>query len=53
MMTYYAEKPEMGVSILSGGVGKPFSVRPPADDDFNFSKNISFLLSQWNPYILS
>ena len=24
---------EMGVSIFSDGVGKPFSVRPAADDD--------------------
>ena len=24
--------PEMGVSILCDGVGKPFSVRPAADD---------------------
>ena len=30
MMTYY----EMGVSILSDGVGKPLSVRPAADDNF-------------------
>ena len=27
------ETPEMGVSILIDGVGKPFSVRPAADDD--------------------
>ena len=33
MMTYYVETPEMGVSILSDGVSKPFSVRPAADDD--------------------
>ena len=32
MMTYYVEIPEMGVSVLSEGVGKSFSVRPPADD---------------------
>ena len=32
-MTYYAETPEMGVSILSDGVGKLFSVHPTADDD--------------------
>ena len=25
--------PEIGLSILSDGVGKPFSVRPAADDD--------------------
>ena len=33
MVIYYVETPEMGVSILSDGVGKPFSVRPTADDD--------------------
>ena len=33
MMTYYIKTSEMGVSILSNGVGKPFSVRPTADDD--------------------
>ena len=33
MMTYYVETPEMGVSILSDGVNKPFSVRPVTDDD--------------------
>ena len=33
-MTYYVETAEIGVSILSDGVGKPFSVRPAADDDF-------------------
>ena len=33
MMTYYVETPEMGVSILSDGVGKPFLVRPAAHDD--------------------
>ena len=33
MMTYYVKTPEMGVSILSDGVGKPFSVRPAAGDD--------------------
>ena len=27
MMTYCVETPEMGASILSDGVGKPFSVR--------------------------
>ena len=32
-MTYYVKTPEMGVSILSDGMGKLFSVRPPADDD--------------------
>ena len=32
MMTY-VETSEMGVSILSNGVGKPFLVRPSADDD--------------------
>ena len=26
--------PEMGISILSDGVGEPFSVRPTAHDDF-------------------
>ena len=33
MMTYYVETPEMDVSILSDGVGKPFFMRPAADDD--------------------
>ena len=33
MMTYYVETPVMGVSILSDGVGKPFSVRLVAEDD--------------------
>ena len=33
MLTYYVETPEMGMSILSDRVGKPFSVRPAADDD--------------------
>ena len=33
MMIYCVETPEMGVSILRDGVGKPFSVRPAADDD--------------------
>ena len=28
--------PRMGVSILSDGIGKPFSVRPAADDDLLF-----------------
>ena len=32
-MTYYVKTLEMGVSILSDGVGKPFSVRPAANDD--------------------
>ena len=33
MMTCYVETPEMGASMLSDGVGKPFSVRPAADDE--------------------
>ena len=33
MLTYYVETPEMGISILSDRVGKPFSVRPAVDDD--------------------
>ena len=33
MTTYYLETLEMGVSILSDRVGKPFSVHPAADDD--------------------
>ena len=33
-MTQYANMPEMGVSIPSDGVGKPFTVRPTTDDDF-------------------
>ena len=28
----------MGVSILSDGVGKPFPVRPAADDDLTFNR---------------
>ena len=35
-MTYYVQTPEMGVSILSDGVGQSFSVRPAADDDLLF-----------------
>ena len=44
MMTYYVETPEIGVSILSDGVGKPFSVRLAADDDREtlFLRNLSF-----------
>ena len=38
-MTYYVETPEMGITILSDGVGKPFSVRPAADDDLIYPKN--------------
>ena len=33
MLTFYVETSKMGVSIFSDGVGKPFSVRPAADDD--------------------
>ena len=33
LKTYYIEKSEIVVSILSDGVGKPFSVHPAADDD--------------------
>ena len=33
MITYYVEMPEMGVSILSHGVVKTFSVHPAADDE--------------------
>ena len=32
-MTCYVETPEIVVSILSDGMGKPFSVCPAADDD--------------------
>ena len=32
MMTYYVKTHEKSVSILSDGVGKPFSVRPAADE---------------------
>ena len=32
MVIYYVETPENGVSILCNGVGKPFSMRPAADD---------------------
>ena len=35
-MTCYVETTEMGVSILSDGVGNPFSVRPKADDDLKW-----------------
>ena len=31
--------PEMGVSILSDGVGKPFLVGPAADDDLIYHIN--------------
>ena len=37
VMTSYVETSEIGVSILSDGVGKPFSVRPGADDVINCS----------------
>ena len=33
MLTFYVEMSEMVVSIFSDGVGKPFSVRPAANDD--------------------
>ena len=33
MVTYYVEMSEISVSILSDEVGKPFSVRPAADND--------------------
>ena len=33
MMNYYVEMRKMGVSMLSDGVGKPFSMRPAADED--------------------
>ena len=33
MMTNYVKMPQMGASILSDGVDRPFSVRPAADDD--------------------
>ena len=33
MMTCYVESPKMGISILSDGVSKPFSVLPADDDD--------------------
>ena len=47
-VTYYVETPEMRVSILSDGVGKPFSVRPTADDDL-LCRNASngHIHSQW------
>ena len=35
MMTYDVETPEMGVPILSNGVGNTFSVRPAAGDDLD------------------
>ena len=48
-----AETPEMGVSIVSDGMGKPFSVHPAVDDDLlgyivlnlSFFFPISFLFS--------
>ena len=40
MMTYYVETPEMGVSILSDGVGKPFSMRLAAEDDLFLQNSI-------------
>ena len=38
----------MGVSILSDGVGKPFSVRPAADDDvkLKMSKKIKSVIKK-------
>ena len=45
MMTYYVETPEMGVFILSDGVGKPFSVSPATDDDL-LCRNVYFLVTK-------
>ena len=42
MMTYYVETPQMGVSILSDGVGKPFSVCPVADDDLLWKSQLAW-----------
>ena len=42
MMTIYVETPETGVSILGDRVGKPFSVRPAADDDLKVSVDSRF-----------
>ena len=36
MMTYCVKTPEMGVSILSDGVGNPLSVCPAADNELFF-----------------
>ena len=38
----------MGVSIISDGVGKPFSVRPAADDDvkLKMSKKIKAVIKK-------
>ena len=44
MMTYYVETPVMGVSVLSDRVGKPFSVRPAADDDL---LGLFFFMTFW------
>ena len=42
-MTYYVETTEMDVSILSDGVGKPFPVRPVADDDLTVVTVLHYL----------
>ena len=40
---------EMPVSILSDGVGKPFSVRPAADDDLKY-KSIFYQCLYYGTY---
>ena len=51
-LCHYIETPEMGASILSDGVGKPFSVRPAADDFPIFLHLIlfpeKFFVKQWH-----
>ena len=42
MMTYHVKTPEMDVFILNDEVGKPFSVRPAADDDLLNSYGFSW-----------
>ena len=37
--------PEMGVTIISDGLGKPFSVCPAADDDFVLIRVSQFCLA--------
>ena len=39
MMALYVETPEADVFILGDRVGKPFSVRPAANDDLKVSVN--------------
>ena len=45
LMTYYVKTPEMGVSILNHGVGKPLSVRPATDNVLLKRNNLEFYFS--------